>query len=310
MEKQNNKITEKEILKEKKIFDSLSLEKKLEFWDEKGIDWYLSEFPSEMDRVIFNKPHVFLSIDVVRNKQSKHINSQSEYSIINKWRLNHYFKDVPESNPEWVIAKCKEIITDNPQPLMYLEGELRIQEHLFEVIDSDIEENTANQHFFRLGFESVVKKTHIESDSLSQYFVNYIKDYCDGRICAYYIPFLKEEIKRIRQEEIKIARSPENSAILKKLKWNGSQKNLAELILELQNKGWILEIQLNDLKEQVNTICSLFDITETQKKKDSNPIQSLYQILKGEKTNDKREYTKIYSQRYKKNFDTIKKCAK
>lgn len=148
--------------------------------------------------------------------------------------------------------------------------------------------------------------------------MNFPDEFPSGRMLKYWVSIEpKTESEKHQYEnwkhsnlELKIGQQEERNTILSKLKWNGTQKNLAELILELQNKGWILEIQPNDLKEQVNTICSLFDITETQKKKDSNPIQSLYQILKGEKIDDKREYRKIYSDRYKKNFDTIKKCAK
>ena len=83
-----------------------------------------------------------------------------------------------------------------------------------------------------------------------------------------------------------------------KLIWRGKQKELVELIVELQSKGWIAEIPVGSLSKAAREITSVFDLTGTDK--------SFSQILKGEMLDGKRTYDKIYGKRYKQKFNEIK----
>jgi hypothetical protein len=92
-----------------------------------------------------------------------------------------------------------------------------------------------------------------------------------------------------------------------KLIWDGSQKELCELIVELQNKGWLNKIKPGTLRKTCKTICNLFDLSKSQIKTESNIEESFYQIMKGE--NDSatglRTYDNIFSDNYKRKFDKI-----
>ncbi|MTI23456.1 hypothetical protein, partial [Fulvivirga kasyanovii] len=72
-----------------------------------------------------------------------------------------------------------------------------------------------------------------------------------------------------------------NSKDLKKIVWKGNQKELCELFIELQSKGWIEEIKQGDFFKTAKAIYNLFDLSHTQKNKNSDIETSFYQILKG-----------------------------
>ncbi len=85
-----------------------------------------------------------------------------------------------------------------------------------------------------------------------------------------------------------------------RIRWRGSLKEFAELITELENKGWIDPINHGEVNAFTRSILSCFDFSETQKKIDSKTEASLMQYLKP----SERE-TKIYSKRYIKKFASI-----
>jgi len=97
---------------------------------------------------------------------------------------------------------------------------------------------------------------------------------------------------------------------MKKLIWRGKQKDLAALILELQEKNWIEKIEKGTLKEVVVSISGLFDFSETKKLKKSDEVSSLYQIMKGKinKETGKKVYPQVYGTLPKrKKFPDVKK---
>jgi hypothetical protein len=96
--------------------------------------------------------------------------------------------------------------------------------------------------------------------------------------------------------------------IFHKLVWNGNQNQLCELIIELQEKGWIEKIKPGALRKTCKTITTLFDLTKTQIKQDSNIEDSFYQIMKGEKNVDtgERNYDNILTGNYVRKFNQIK----
>jgi len=94
-----------------------------------------------------------------------------------------------------------------------------------------------------------------------------------------------------------------------KLIWNGNQKQLLELILTLQEKGWIDEFKKRELTRVSNSICQLFDLTKTQSIEGSDTSNSFNQILKGEydPLNETRSYGNIFGDGYEKSFSKILK---
>ncbi|RAJ85866.1 hypothetical protein CLV59_102572 [Chitinophaga dinghuensis] len=86
----------------------------------------------------------------------------------------------------------------------------------------------------------------------------------------------------------------------RKLKWEGNLKQFAELVVELEQKGWIAPIPPGELTTTVNAILSIIDLSGTQVNPSTDTASSLLQYLKP----SEREY-KIYSKRYKRNFDSI-----
>lgn len=89
--------------------------------------------------------------------------------------------------------------------------------------------------------------------------------------------------------------------------WNGEQKELCELIVELQQKGWIDEPAYGDLNSAGQAICNLFDLSKTKKNEKTNPINSFCQIYKGDinRRTNAREYKNIFKETYSKKFSKI-----
>lgn len=83
-------------------------------------------------------------------------------------------------------------------------------------------------------------------------------------------------------------------------KWKGSLKEFAELIIELENKGWMEPIAHGELNAFIRALLICFDFSETQKRVDSNTENSLMQYLKPSERD-----SKIFSKRYVKKFVTI-----
>jgi len=112
-----------------------------------------------------------------------------------------------------------------------------------------------------------------------------------------------------RKELESISQPISNSKFKYMLKWNGKQKELAELFIELIEKGWIERIPDGELSKACESITQLFTLPKD--KPDSTVSKSFYQIMKPDydiKTKDM-SYPKIYSKRYKKKFNNIEEIT-
>lgn len=85
-----------------------------------------------------------------------------------------------------------------------------------------------------------------------------------------------------------------------KIPWAGNLKQFAELVIELEKKGWIKPIAHGELQATVTTLLHCFDLSATQRKEDSNTANCLLQYLKP----SEREL-KIYTKRYTRKFSDI-----
>lgn len=117
------------------------------------------------------------------------------------------------------------------------------------------------------------------------------------------------EFKRPKGQNTSINKLPEHNKIDErhKLIWLGKQKELLELIIELQEKGWINEIPTGSIKKAADSICRLFDLTGTKKSDDTDEVKSFEQNLKGEMIDGKRVFDNIFGKRYHRKFNHIKK---
>ncbi len=110
----------------------------------------------------------------------------------------------------------------------------------------------------------------------------------------------KDELKKFLGpllKEIQPAPLPPTS----KIKWLGTQKEFAEMVLELQNKNWIAVEGCTSLAAETKDLAKHFDLPGKE--------NSLYQILKPQQSkglNYEKSYDQVYSKRYLKKFDAIK----
>lgn len=90
------------------------------------------------------------------------------------------------------------------------------------------------------------------------------------------------------------------------IEWNGSQQELCELILKLEEKGWIAEIKNGDRRKVSNSLTKIFNISSTKKSKKSNQNNSFYQLLKGEfDSNNNRIFPFMEKGSYEMQFEKI-----
>lgn len=95
--------------------------------------------------------------------------------------------------------------------------------------------------------------------------------------------------------------------------WNGTQKEFAELVLELQKKGWIATDGERSIANLSKEFASSFDLSGTKKSKNSNEENSFYQLLKPQQNKEngyENIYPQIYTKRYKPCFQEIKERVK
>ncbi|GIV34292.1 MAG: hypothetical protein KatS3mg031_1827 [Chitinophagales bacterium] len=91
-----------------------------------------------------------------------------------------------------------------------------------------------------------------------------------------------------------------------KLRWKGSMRQLAELFVELQQKGWIAPIEDSSMEDAARSILHLFDIRRTRMAEDEKEYTSFTDILRGS-LNKKgvRQYQLLYTPDYKPVFSRI-----
>ncbi len=93
---------------------------------------------------------------------------------------------------------------------------------------------------------------------------------------------------------------------LKQIEWLGTQQELCELFVELENKKWIPEILTGERRNIANSITSIFDLESTKRNENSNYKESFYQKFKGEWLNGKRYYSFLELEKDKLRFNGIK----
>ncbi|NJO87797.1 MAG: hypothetical protein HC831_01700 [Chloroflexia bacterium] len=121
-----------------------------------------------------------------------------------------------------------------------------------------------------------------------------------------YIRFISYRLKMLNPEQPKIGKKLNSTST--KIIWKGSQKELCELFVELQDKGWIDEFKYGERNKTAQSICNLFDLTLTKKNENSNPENSFYQILKGiyNRRTKQRDYEEILGPSSERKFNRIK----
>lgn len=122
-----------------------------------------------------------------------------------------------------------------------------------------------------------------------------------------WIAFLKRQLQMISPVHLdRVVDSIPHK--LPQIVWKGSQKELAELFVELENKGWIEPCTYGNRAKIAKAILQLFDISGTKRSSLTDELKSFAQIYKGEPdAGDKasKSFPAIYTQRYKKKFNQI-----
>lgn len=136
--------------------------------------------------------------------------------------------------------------------------------------------------------ESILSK--VEKESL----IGQNAAYFDGAIMCK--DYLEKELNKL---EPPMLNDSNNS--LPKLKWKGKQKQLAELFLTLEEKGWIEPIQDGERTAICKNILRLFD--------NAGEVKSFNQIMKPDtdKATKKKTYPQVFTARLKKKFSEIKR---
>ncbi len=91
----------------------------------------------------------------------------------------------------------------------------------------------------------------------------------------------------------------------RRIEWLGSQQELCELFDTLVNKNWIPQIKTGERRAVAKAITNLFDLANTQKKKESDPDTSFYQQFKLELLDGERKLSFLDSPKYKRKFQDI-----
>lgn len=125
-------------------------------------------------------------------------------------------------------------------------------------------------------------------------------------ILKIYIRFINLRLKMLNPKITQI--EERKTEIATKILWKGSQRDLCELFIELQEKKWIDEFEWGERNKIAQSICNLFDLTLTKKNKNSNVENSFYQILKGTHNpkTKKREYDVVLGKESDRKFNKIK----
>jgi len=180
----------------------------------------------------------------------------------------------------------------------------------------------------KLDLDFSCKLTGIEPVERVEDFLDYQFEHSEDKL-----KFLKHINTGVIINSYRISRSPARQQILidwikekkkqlegqqskgkhhRKIKWNGTQKNLAELFLELEKKGWIEKIETGYRAKVCESIEAIFDLSETKKSKETNSLKSFIEIMTPFFDNVTKEtsYPKVFTERYKKQFENIKTAKK
>lgn len=125
-------------------------------------------------------------------------------------------------------------------------------------------------------------------------------------ILKIYIRFINLRLEMLNPKITQFAER--KTEITPKILWKGSQRDLCELFIELQEKDWINEFEWGERNKIAQSICNLFDLTLTKKKEKSNVENSFYQILKGTHNpkTKKREYDEVLGKENDRKFKEMK----
>jgi len=126
-------------------------------------------------------------------------------------------------------------------------------------------------------------------------------------ILEIYIRFINRRLKMLNPELHIVEKK--KSKKLTKILWKGTQRDLCELFVELQEKKWIEEFKYGERNKIASSICNLFDLTLTERNEESNIENSFYQILKGEynRKTKNRDYDDVLGTKEERKFNKMKK---
>ena len=179
-------------------------------------------------------------------------------------------------------------------------------------------ENTKKYHFFaNINDEKIIllnllkRYRTVISDSTKQIQIFYnllLSKEASDVITQLLIDFIEQRLNLLNISYEEISKNSKISYVSisnYQIKWNGTQQQLCELFIELENKNWIEGAKYGDGRSFVKNLVNIFNLENTQRKPNSDVTNSLYQIFKGETIKGKKIFPFLEKEDYIKSFENI-----
>lgn len=239
---------------------------------------------------------------------------------LDQYYFEIFFNGIKDKQPKLVAKGIEATIESElkncvPPSTIYTAISDKVSKLVFQY-DKVLETTRENNNLFGIQEEEKILKNHLNkynellrSPSKQIEFLRGIvlNKKISDLILMIYIRFVNKRLNMLNPVVMPFNEPTPTAKELPKVIWYGSQKELCELFVELQRKGWMEKIQYGKINKTAKAICNLFDLTLTQKDHHSDLENSFYQILKG-KNNPKtkqRAYDEIFGEHYHSKFDKI-----
>lgn len=240
--------------------------------------------------------------------------------LVTRYYYDVLVRAICKEDPNFMRGSHEETVNETVE-LSYLEETMQsaIREKVSNLVfkyDKVLEATKETNYLFGIEDEEKILQIHLKkylevlnSDVMQIHFVEglvFSKEISD-LILEIYIRFIGLRLEMLNPVVPFV--SPDQRGKVKRIVWNGTQKELLELFIELQDKGWINEFENGEKSKIANSICNLFDLTHTKRKAGSDVENSFYQILKGHWNRDtnKHDYSGVLPLKGKRKFEKIKK---
>ncbi|MFZ1705846.1 MAG: hypothetical protein WAT79_15985 [Saprospiraceae bacterium] len=236
--------------------------------------------------------------------------SKEYYEIL----TSNWAKDHPKLVINGLTETIESLMHDDPKDAIFTAITDKISNLIYEY-DRVLAATKETNHLFGIEDEEKILLIHLKrySDILNSDTaqIDFLKGITLSKkisdlVLEIYIRFINMRLSLLNPETTKV--EIKRNQALPKIPWKGEQKDLLELFVELQSKGWIEEFKYGEIKKTSDSIGNLIDLTLTKKGERSDPENSFYQILKGVQNPKtiKREYGEILKSEKERKCSNIK----
>ncbi len=216
--------------------------------------------------------------------------------LVHSWKQEH-----PELISNGAESKVQSMIeSDSPDETIYYAIHDKISKLVFEygkvlkwtkesngLFGIEDEEKVLQIHLNK--YHQIINSNHKQIEIMTGIHLNKV---ISDLVLEIYIRFINLRIELLNPQPISM--DYRSNTTFTKIEWQGGQRDLCELFVELQNKNWIKEFEPGERSKMAQAICALFDLSGTKRSEDSDVVQSFYQILKG--SYDPKTKNRVYDQ--------------